>query len=119
MKQRLVIVGCGRLGTIVAEAVATGLLPEYELVGCYSRTFDKTERLVAKMAEAGIACNVHYKPLPLHTAYRELGFDMADFPNAYAHFANEITLPLHTRLTDGEIGYILEKFTQIIGEYIA
>ena len=75
--------------------------------------------IIIKMAEAGIACNVHYKPLPLHTAYRELGFDIADFPNAYAHFANEITLPLHTRLTDGEIGYILEKFTQIIGEYIA
>lgn len=56
MKQRLVIVGCGRLGTIVAEAVATGLLPEYELVGCFSRTFDKTERLAAKMAEAGITC---------------------------------------------------------------
>lgn len=56
MKQRLVIVGCGRLGAIVAEAVATGLLPEYELVGCYSRTFDKTKRLVAKMAEAGLAC---------------------------------------------------------------
>ena len=80
---------------------------------------EERNAIIIKMAEAGIACNVHYKPLPLHTAYRELGFDIADFPNAYAHFANEITLPLHTRLTDGEIGYILEKFTQIIGEYIA
>ena len=75
--------------------------------------------IITKMAEEGVACNVHYKPLPMHTAYKNLGFDIADYPNAYAHFANEISLPLHTRLTEEEIEYIIEKFTKIVGEYIA
>ena len=71
-----------------------------------------------KMAEAGIACNVHYKPLPMHTAYKNLGFDIADYPNAYAHFVNEITLPLHTCLTDEEVEYIIEQYSEIVKEYI-
>ena len=70
------------------------------------------------MAEQGVACNVHYKPLPMHTAYRKLGFDIADYPNAYAHFANEITLPLHTRLTDEDVAYVIEKYVEILKEYI-
>ena len=61
------------------------------------------------MAQLGVATNVHYKPLPMMTAYKELGFDIADFPNAYAQFANEVTLPLHTKLTDDEIDYIIES----------
>lgn len=77
-------------------------------------TKEERQSIIVKMAERGIATNVHYKPLPMLTAYRELGFDIADFPNAYAHFVNEITLPLHTRLTDDEVNYIIEQFTDII-----
>ena len=71
-----------------------------------------------KMAERGIACNVHYKPLPLLTAYKKLGFDVLDYPNAYAHFVNEITLPLHTCLSDGDVSYITESYSEIVKEYI-
>ena len=70
--------------------------------------------IIVKMAERGIATNVHYKPLPMMTAYKQLGFNIADFPNAYAHFANEITLPLHTRLTDEEVDYIIEQYKDIL-----
>lgn len=69
---------------------------------------------IVKMAERGIATNVHYKPLPMMTAYKSLGYDIADFPNAYEQYHNEITLPLHTRLTDGEVDYILSNFIDII-----
>lgn len=74
--------------------------------------------IIIKMAEAGIACNVHYKPLPMHTAYKNLGFDIKDFPNAYEHYENEITLPLHTKLTDEEVEYVIETYCSILGEYI-
>ena len=74
--------------------------------------------IITKMAERGIACNVHYKPLPMHTAYKNLGFDIKDYPNAYAHFANEITLPLHTCLTDEDIEYVAEQYAEVIKEYI-
>ncbi len=79
-----------------------------------------TERreIIIKMAEAGIACNVHYKPLPMLTAYKNLGFDINDYPNAYAHYENEITLPLHTRLTDDEVEYIIETYKKILEGYI-
>ncbi len=74
--------------------------------------------IIIKMAEAGIACNVHYKPLPMHTAYRNLGFDIKDYPNAYKHYENEITLPLHTKLTDEEVQYVIETYCAIVKEYI-
>ena len=77
-------------------------------------SLEERQEIIVKMAERGIATNVHYKPLPMMTAYKNLGFDIADFPNAYAHFANEITLPLHTRLTDEEINYIIEPYTDIL-----
>ena len=70
------------------------------------------------MAERGVACNVHYKPLPMHTAYKNLGFDIANYPNAYAHCANEITLPLHTCLTDEDVTYVIEQYTDVLKEYI-
>ena len=70
------------------------------------------------MAERGVACNVHYKPLPMHTAYQNLGFDIANYPNAYAHFANEITLPLHTNLTDAQVAYVAENYAEVVKEYI-
>lgn len=74
--------------------------------------------IIVKMAERGVACNVHYKPLPMHTAYKNLGFDIKDYPNAYAFFCNEITLPLHTCLTDAEVDYVLECYTDILKEYL-
>lgn len=81
-------------------------------------TPQQRNEIIIKMAEQGVACNVHYKPLPLHTAYKNLGFDIVDYPNAYAHFANEITLPLHTCLTDDDVEYVIEKYTEILKEYI-
>ena len=81
-------------------------------------TPEQRNEIIIKMAEQGVACNVHYKPLPMHTAYRKLGFDIADYPHAYAHFANEITLPLHTRLTDEDVAYVIEKYVEILKEYI-
>lgn len=79
---------------------------------------EKRREIIIKMAEAGIACNVHYKPLPLHTAYKNMGFDIQDYPNAYAHYINEITLPLHTKLTDEEVEYIIETYKSILSGYI-
>ena len=74
--------------------------------------------LIVKMAEREIACNVHYKPLPMMTAYKTLGFDIEDYPNAYKHYANEITLPLHTKLSDEDVAYVIENFTEILKEYL-
>ena len=79
---------------------------------------EQRNEIINKMAARGIACNVHYKPLPLHTAYKELGFDIADYPNAYAQYENEITLPLHTRLTDEEVRYVIENYVDILKEYL-
>lgn len=73
-------------------------------------------RVIETMAERGIACNVHYKPLPMMTAYKNLGFDIADYPNAYNQYRNEITLPLHTRLTDEDVEYITQNLIEIISE---
>ena len=81
-------------------------------------TAQQRNDIIIKMAERGIATNVHYKPLPMHTAYKNLGFDIADYPNAYAHFANEITLPLHTNLTDEQVEYVIENYLEILKEYI-
>ncbi len=81
-------------------------------------TDEQRREIIIKMAEAGVACNVHYKPLPMHTAYKELGFDIKDYPNAYAHYENEITLPLHTCLTDEEVEYVAETYKSILGGYI-
>ena len=68
--------------------------------------------LITKMAEREIATNVHYKPLPMHTAYKKLGFDIKDYPNAFAMYRNEVTLPLHTLLTDEQVEFLLETFVQ-------
>ena len=81
-------------------------------------TSEQRNEIIAKMAERGVACNVHYKPLPMHTAYKSMGFDIADYPNAYAHFANEITLPLHTCLSDEDVKYVLEQFVEVVKEYL-
>ena len=75
---------------------------------------DKRNEIIEKMAEGGIACNVHYKPLPMLSAYKNLGFDIKDYPNAYDYFINEITLPLHTKLSDEDVDYIIDNFKEII-----
>ncbi|MEA5135016.1 MAG: DegT/DnrJ/EryC1/StrS family aminotransferase [Candidatus Fimivivens sp.] len=81
-------------------------------------TPEQRNEIIIKMAEEGVACNVHYKPLPMYTAYKELGFNINNYPNAYAQFANEITLPLHTSLTDEQVEYVIEKYACITKEYL-
>ena len=81
-------------------------------------TPEQRNEIIIKMAEREIACNVHYKPLPMHTAYKNLGFDIADYPNAFAHFANEITLPLHTCLTDEMVDFVIANYTDIVKRYL-
>ena len=81
-------------------------------------TLEQRQEIIIKMAEAGIACNVHYKPLPMMTAYKNMGFDIQDFPNAYDRFENEITLPLHTKLTDEEVEYVIENYCWIVKKYM-
>lgn len=80
-------------------------------------SLEQRNEIIVKMAERGVACNVHYKPLPMMTAYKNLGFDIKDYPNAYKHFENEITLPLHTKLTDEDVEYVIENFKEVVGEY--
>lgn len=81
-------------------------------------TPEQRQEIITKMAEAGIACNVHYKPLPMMTAYINLGFDIKDYPNSYEQFKNEITLPLHTCLTDEDVEYVIENYSKIVKEYV-
>ena len=81
-------------------------------------TLEQRNEIIIKMAESGIACNVHYKPLPMMTAYKNIGFSIENYPNAYNQFANEITLPLHTKLTDEEVQYVIEQYSRIVREYI-
>ncbi len=76
----------------------------------------KRNEIIIKLAEAGIASNVHYKPLPMHTAYKNLGFDIKDYPNAFNMYKNEITLPLHTLLTDDDVKYICKEYNRILDE---
>ena len=78
------------------------------------RSREDANKVIEKMAERGIACNVHYKPLPMMTAYKALGFDIKNFPNAYNLFVNEVTLPLHTRLTDEDVEYVISNYVDII-----
>ena len=84
------------------------------LVRLNGKTREQTNAVMYKMGEMGIATNVHYKPLPLMTAYKALGLDIANYPNALALFSNEITLPLHTRLSDEDVNYLIHRFREII-----
>ena len=79
-------------------------------------TTEQRQTIIEQMAERGIATNVHYKPLPMMTAYKNLGFDISDYPNAYAQYENEVTLPLHTRLTDDDVEYVISNFVEIINQ---
>ena len=84
------------------------------LVRLVGKDVDERNDVIVRMAERGIACNVHYKPLPMMTAYKTLGFDIADYPNAYNQYRNEVTLPLHTRLSDDDAEYVIRNFLEII-----
>ena len=77
---------------------------------------DRRNALIVQMAERGIATNVHFKPLPMMTAYKNMGFDIADFPNAYHQYENEITLPLNTKLSDEDVEYIISNLLEILHE---
>lgn len=81
-------------------------------------TFEQRGKIIVKMAERGISCNVHYKPLPLLTAYKNLGFDIENYPNAYNYYVKEITLPLHTRLSDEDVAVIISNFKEIVEEVV-
>ena len=81
-------------------------------------TFEQRGKIITKMAERGISCNVHYKPLPLLTAYKNLGFNIENYPNAYNYYVKEITLPLHTRLSDEDVAVIIENFKEIVEEVV-
>lgn len=81
-------------------------------------TAEQRNEIIIKMAERGVACNVHYKPLPMHTAYKKLGFDIKDYPNAYAHFTNAVSLPLHTCLTDEQVAYVIAQYTDVLKEFL-
>lgn len=81
-------------------------------------TEETRNAIITEMAERGIACNVHYKPLPMMTAYKNLGWDIADFPNAHGFFKNEITLPLHTKLSDDDVKIVCENFKEVVKKYI-
>ena len=94
-----------------ADFAGSGHLYLTRLLG---RSDAERREVIVKMAERGIACNVHYKPLPMMTAYKALGFDIADYPNAYHLFENEVTLPLHTRLSDEDMEYVIENFVGIL-----
>jgi len=84
------------------------------LVRLLGKTREDANKVIEQMAERGIACNVHYKPLPMMTAYKALGFDIENYPNAYHLFENEVTLPLHTKLTDEDVEYVITNFVDII-----
>ena len=84
------------------------------IVRLLGKTREDANKVIEQMAERGIACNVHYKPLPMMTAYKALGFDIKDYPNAYHLFENEITLPLHTKLTDEDVEYVISNFVDIV-----
>lgn len=86
------------------------------LVRLNGKTREECNKIIIKMAEAGVTTNVHYKPLPLLTAYKDLGFDIKDYPNAYAMYENEITLPLHTKLSDEEVEYVIDTFRKSLSE---
>ena len=107
--------GIGTLAHYTSQRESSGHLYLTRIPGI---TPEQRNEIITKMAEHGVACNVHYKPLPMHTAYRNLGFDIADYPNAYSYFANEITLPLHTSLSDEDVAYVIEQYTTILKAYI-
>lgn len=125
MERRKEIIGrydkmCGSLGIMHLDHYGENHSGSGHLY--ITRIPDITEEIrneiITEMAERGIACNVHYKPLPMMTAYKNLGFDIRNFPNAYSFFKNEITLPLHTKLSDSDVEIVCENFAEVVKKYI-
>lgn len=107
--------GIETLNHYSADHQSSGHLYITQIPGIYS---EERAEIINKMAEKGVACNVHYKPLPMLTAYKRLGFSISDYPRAFNHFCQEITLPLHTKLSDEEVEYIISSFTEIVKRYL-
>lgn len=106
--------GVMRLGHYLEGCSSSGHLYLTRILG----VDDKTRReIIIKLAERGINTNVHYKPLPMMTAYKNLGWDIKDFPNAYDYYKNLITLPLHTRLTDDDVNYVISNYSDVVRQY--
>ena len=108
-------VGVGTLGHYTSGCTSSGHLYLTWIPGI---SLEQRQEIIVKMAETGVACNVHYKPLPMMTAYKNMGWNINNFPNAYAYYENLITLPLHTKLSDEDVDYIIENFKDIVKEYI-
>ena len=88
-------------------------------ITCIPGIRDATRReIIIKLAERGVNTNVHYKPLPMMTAYKTMGWDIKNFPNAYAYYENLITLPLHTKLSDEDVEYVIENYIDVVSKYI-
>ena len=106
----------------IAIAIANHYTQNYQssghlyLVRLLGQTESYRNEIICKMAEQGVATNVHYKPLPMHTAYKKMGFDIKDYPNSYAMYCNEITLPLNTCLTNEQVEYVIDIFNKAINE---
>ncbi len=107
-------VGVQHLTHYTADGESSGHLYLARVPGI---TLEQRSQIIIEMAERGIACNVHYKPLPMMTAYKNLGWNIGDFPNAYRYFENLISLPLHTRLSDEDVAYVAECFAEIVKKY--
>lgn len=103
--------GISALKHFTDDMSSSGHLYLTRLVG---KDSEYRNEFIVKMAERGVACNVHYKPLPMHTAYKKLGFDIKDFPNAYAQFENEVTLPLNTRMTPDDVEYVIDMVKEVL-----
>ena len=101
------------LGHYGDDHASSGHLYFVRLLG---KDVEYRNEVITEMARREIACNVHYKPLPMMTAYKNLGFDIADYPNAYDHYHNEVTLPLNTCMTDEQVEYVIENFVEIISK---
>ena len=106
--------GVQHLNHITEKSCSSGHLYITRIPGI---TLEQRNEIILAMAEKGVACNVHYKPLPMMTAYKKLGFDISQYPNAYDYFSNEITLPLYTRLTEEDVDYVCNCFRKIVSEY--
>lgn len=107
--------GVGYLEHITKNSISSGHL---YITRIPNITPEQRNEIIDAMAQKGVACNVHYKPLPMMTAYKNMGFDIKDFPNAYNYFLNEITLPLYTRLSDEDVEYVCQCFEETVREYI-
>ncbi len=107
--------GVMRLNHITENSVSSGHLYMTRIPGI---TLQQRNSIISELSDMGISTNVHYKPLPMMTAYKNMGFDIKDYPNAYNYFANEITLPLYTKLTDEDVDYVCKCFSKVVSKYI-